>query len=71
MSGLKQLLLDLGRDAALAEAYERDAEAVMERYGLEDEEKQALRERDQDRLRELSGLGTLEAPQTGPIQGYE
>jgi len=59
MSNLKQLLKDLGQDAELQRAFEKDPEAVMARYELSEEARQALRENDADRLRELSGTRNL------------
>jgi len=59
MGKLKDLLLDLGRDAALERRYRDDREAVMGEYELTEEEKQALLDEDLDKLRALSGLKEL------------
>jgi len=56
MQALKQFLIDLGADAALAAEYERDPDAVMQARGLSDEERAALRQGDIDAVRRLSGL---------------
>ena len=42
MSKLLELMRELGRDAALASAYEANPEAVMQQAGLSDEERRAL-----------------------------
>lgn len=69
MSGLKQLLIDLGKDADLAEQYEKDPEAVMESYGLEPNEIAAMLKKDIEELARLSGLSNLKA--NGNVQAYD
>lgn len=64
MSGLIDLLKDLGSDAALEQRYIDDKEAVMAQYDLSNEEKDALRTVNIGRLRTLSGLDDL-----GPTHG--
>lgn len=59
MSGLVNLLKDLGSDAALEQRYIDDRDAVMQQYGLTDEEKDALRTANVGRLRTLSGLDDI------------
>ena len=61
MSGLKKLLIDLGKDAALAEAYEQNPKQVMGRYKLGDEEMDAMLKKDVETLKRLSGLNTLKS----------
>lgn len=56
MQELKQLLKDLGSDAELAAEYEKDAEAVMQRRGLSREARDAMKAKDVDAVRRLSGL---------------
>lgn len=69
MAGLKQLLIDLGKDADLAEDYEKDPEAVMKRYGLEPDEIKAMLDKDLEALARLSGLTKLKA--NGNVQAYD
>ncbi len=47
---------ELGRNANLAQEYETDAEGVMLRVGLSEEERRALRERDYEAIKRLTGL---------------
>jgi len=56
MSKLLDLMKQLGRDAALADRYDKDPEGVMQEAGLNDEEKQALRTRDLPAIKRLTGL---------------
>ena len=56
MSELVRLLKDLGQDAKLAEAYEKDPDAVLKKYDLSDDEIKALKSGDLDKIREVSGL---------------
>lgn len=56
MSELVRLLKDLGQDARLAEAYEKDPDAVLKQYDLSDAEVEALKSGDLDKIREVSGL---------------
>lgn len=59
MSDLVRLLKDLGQDAKLAEAYEKDPDAVLEKYDLSKEEIEALKTGDLDKLRNTTGLDEL------------
>ena len=49
--GLQQLIERATSDEAFAARLQADPEAVMAEHGLTDEEKEALRSRDEDRLR--------------------
>jgi len=69
MSDLTKLLQDLGQDAELCEAYIEDPERVMERYRLADEEKQAMRDKDVEKLKKLTGLENIKA--NGTIQCHD
>lgn len=69
MSKLKDLLIDLGKDAGLQEDYEKDPRGVMGRYGLTEEETQAMLDKDLDRLKKLSGLDNLKS--NGNIHPYD
>lgn len=59
MDTLKQFLQDLGRDAKLAAEYESDPEDVMKRRGLSGEAREAIRRKDVDSVRRLSGLSKV------------
>lgn len=56
MSNLLGFMRALGRDAALAAEYEQDAEGTMQRAGLSDEERKAIRDKDYDAIKRLTGL---------------
>lgn len=56
MSKLLELMRELGRNAALAQAYETDPESVIQQAGLSDEERRALIEKDYDAIKRLTGL---------------
>lgn len=72
MSKLLKLMRELGRDAALAAEYERDPEGVMRRSGLSEEERKALRDKDFEAIKRLTGLadGQFSAIQ-GTIFAYD
>lgn len=59
MAKLNDLLIDLGRDADLAAAYEKNPDSVLSRYELTDAEKQALLAGDVDAVQKASGLTSL------------
>ncbi len=56
MSKLLDLMKRLGSDAALAAEYGQDADAVMRRFGLSDEERAAMHDKDYDAIKRLTGL---------------
>lgn len=56
MSNLVLLMKALGADAALADEYERDTEAVIRRFNLSDAERKALLAGDLPAIRKLTGL---------------
>jgi hypothetical protein len=59
MAKLNDLLIDLGRNADLAAAYEKDPNSVLSRYELTESEKQALLAGDVDAVQQASGLTNL------------
>ncbi|MFU8833223.1 MAG: hypothetical protein ACNA7J_13860 [Wenzhouxiangella sp.] len=61
MQGLKQLLIDLGRDGDIKDQYARDPSAIMDRYGCTAEEKKAMLDKDVETLKQLSGLSNLKS----------
>src|SRR3546814_6457769 len=56
MSKLLDLMKKLGSDAALAAEYDKDAERVMQRAGLSDEERRAMVAKDYTAIKKLTGL---------------
>ena len=59
MSKLVELLKQLGSDVELAKAYQENPEAVMKEAGLSEEEMEALKSGDIERLKEVTGLKEL------------
>lgn len=60
MSNLIDLIESIGRDADLKEEYEKDPDAVMTRFDLNDEEQKALRDGDLDAISRLTGLTNIQ-----------
>lgn len=48
---LKKLLTDLGQNTDLETQYQQDPEVVMNDYGLDEDDKQLLRDEDSDGIR--------------------
>lgn len=69
MSRLRELLVDLGRDATLHDAYVADPAAVMSRYALTAEETAAMLAKDLDAVKRLSGMDNLKTNST--IRAYD
>lgn len=69
MSKLADLLIDLGKDANLQDEYENDPKGVMVRYGLTEEEMQAMLDKDLEKLKKLSGLEKLKS--NGNVRAYD
>lgn len=69
MSRLKELLIDLGKDADLQDEYEREPEKVMQRYECTDEEIRAMLAKDLEAVKRFSGLENLKS--NGNIQAYD
>lgn len=71
MSDLLTLMKQLGSDAGLAQEYEKNPAAVIERYDLSDEERKALLAADTEALLKLTGLkGGLYATNT-TVRAYD
>lgn len=70
MSRLVEFLENMGRDADLTAEFENDPEAVMSRFGLSDEEKEAVRNKDVDSVKRLSGLHNIRLTNSN-ISTYE
>jgi hypothetical protein len=71
MSKLLGLMRRLGSDAALAEEYARDPDAVLRREGLSDEEHRAMAERDYAAVKRLTGLADGKFATNHTIKTYE
>lgn len=69
MSRLRELLVDLGKDATIHDAYVADPKSVMAEYGLTGEEVDAMLAKDVDAIRRLSGIDELKS--NGIVVGYE
>lgn len=69
MTGLKQLLIDLARDAELRDRYQGAPEKTMKQYELSDEEIKAMLAKDVEALKRLSGLDKLKS--NGNVQAHD
>ncbi len=70
MSRLVDLLRDLGNDADLCEAFKADPDAVCDRYGLDDDQKAALKAGDVEAVKKAAGLPTVSLT-NGIITSYD
>ncbi|QKK01567.1 MAG: hypothetical protein HND55_02205 [Pseudomonadota bacterium] len=64
MSELTRLLMELGENAKLHDAYVADPKTVMQERGLTEEEIRAMLDKDLDTIRKLSGLDKLKSNST-------
>lgn len=64
MSKLTELLHALGKEPELHDEYIANPEGVLDRYGLSEVEKQAMIDRNVEKLKELSGLDNLKSNST-------
>ncbi|GJM07897.1 MAG: hypothetical protein DHS20C11_01730 [Lysobacteraceae bacterium] len=71
MSKLVDLMKDLGQDASLANEYQNDADGVMKRYGLSDEECAAMKSCDVDKIKQMSGLSDVHVTTNSTIKAFE
>ncbi len=69
MSRLPELLVNLGRDSDLHDAYVANPEAVMRDYGLTAEEVAAMLAKDLEAVKRLSGMDNLKTNST--IRAYD
>lgn len=69
MSRLRELLVELGKDAKVHDAYVADPKSVMAEYGLTGEEVDAMLAKDLDAIRRLSGIDELQS--NGVISAHE
>lgn len=56
MSDIVDLLKQLGQDSNLADEFARDPDQVLSRYDLSEEERDALRAGDVDKIKAITGL---------------
>lgn len=71
MSKLLELMRKLGSDAALAAAYEKDADAVLRQAGLTDEERRAMLGKDYAAIKRLTGLADGQFATNHVIRAYD
>lgn len=71
MSRLLHLMKQLGADAALASEYARDARAVIARFGLSDEERDALLNKDYEAIKRLTGLKDGQFATNSTIRAFD
>lgn len=68
---LLELVTALGRDAALAAEYEADPDAVLERFGVSDEAKAAMKAGDVAAVGRLCGGGDRYYVTKSVIKAYD
>lgn len=71
MSKLVNLLKDLGGDAALSGQYADNPDAVMDKYGLSADERNALKAGDLDQIKSMSGLQDVRMTTNSTIKSYD
>jgi hypothetical protein len=71
MSNLLRLMKQLGADAALNDEYKKDPAAVIARYGLSDEERDALLQQDYEAIKRLTGLKDGQYSTNSTIRAYD
>ncbi|MCX7556691.1 hypothetical protein OS187_07630 [Xanthomonadaceae bacterium JHOS43] len=71
MSKLLELMRELGRNAALADEYKVDPDTVMKNAGLSDDECRALREKDYEAIKRLTGLRDGQFATNQVIRAYD
>lgn len=71
MSKLLELMRKLGSDAALAAEYTRDRDAVMQRAGLTDDERQAMLGDDYESIKKITGLADGQFATNHVIRAYD
>lgn len=71
MSRLLHLMKQLGADAALSAEYQRDPRAVIARFGLSDEERDALLNKDYAAIKRLTGLKDGQFATNSTVKAYD
>lgn len=71
MTALLRLMRMLGSDAALAAEYGKDPDAVIKRFGLSDEERRALLDKDYEAIKKLTGLKDGQFATNATIKAYD
>ncbi|MGQ0799905.1 MAG: hypothetical protein ACT4NL_07310 [Pseudomarimonas sp.] len=71
MSNLLSLMKQLGADAALSAEYKKDPAAVIARFSLSDEERDALLSKDYEAIKRLTGLKDGQYSTNTTIAAYD
>lgn len=71
MSKLLDLMKKLGSDAALATEYGKDRDAVLQRFGLSEAERNAMAGSDYAAIKELTGLADGQFATNHTIKAYD
>lgn len=71
MSNLLRLMKQLGADAALSSEYHNDPAAVIKRFGLSDEERDALLKKDYESIKRLTGLKDGQFATNSTVSAYD
>ena len=71
MSNLLRLMKQLGADAALSNEYHNDPAAVIKRFGLSDEERDALLKKDYESIKRLTGLKDGQFATNSTVSAYD
>jgi hypothetical protein len=71
MSSLLRLMKQLGADAALSSEYQQDRAVVIQRFGLSDEERDALLNKDYEAIKRLTGLKDGQFATNTTISAYD
>ena len=71
MSNLLRLMRQLGADAALNLDYKQDPKAVISRFGLAVDERDALLNKDYDAIKRLTGLKDGQFATNTTIRAYD
>ncbi|HRQ63325.1 MAG TPA: hypothetical protein PKZ76_00425 [Xanthomonadaceae bacterium] len=68
---LLRLMRMLGSDAGLAEEYGKDPKAVIERFGLSTDERDAMLNKDYEAIKRLTGLKDGQFAANSTIRAYD
>ncbi len=71
MSNLLRLMKQLGADAALNDEYKKDPASVIDRFDLNDEERDALLNKDYEAIKRLTGLKDGQYATNSTIKAYD
>ena len=71
MSSLLRLMRQLGADAALSREYHDDPAAVIKRFSLSAEERDALLNKDYEAIKRLTGLKDGQFATNSTVSAYD